>query len=212
MIRRLFWFHNKEIIDKYYIDDLVDSDTEVLFILESPSKLEILLKAPASGSTGKKITNKLLNLEVDRGFGELKINKRLDNKTIGVMNVSQIPMQYTDYSLKDLNKIKRTEKIKKLSELKKSITSTGYITYNFRKYKDIKSEIIDDISCSFCYRLFNYANYSKTHTIVLSGNIAKAFFDNCCFSKMIEHFFNIKRITHLSRSSKHEINKISKLI
>jgi hypothetical protein len=184
MIQRLYWFNNQKFLKKYYIDDLVDNNSEVLFVLESPSTREILCNAPASGYTGKKISKNLLNKDCKRGMGELKFNNKIptDNKSkkIGIMNISQIPMQCKDYSLKDLETID-IKKIKNLSWLRKTIQTSGKITYNYKDDRKSKNQIIYNILSSFAFRLIYYLNnYNKIYKIYLSGNVAQAFFKNLC--------------------------------
>mgnify|MGYP006282264107 CR=1 FL=1 len=135
MIRKLSWFDDQNFINKYYIDDVVDYNTETLFILESPSQKEILCNAPASGRTGRKITNKLLCEDCKRGIGELRKHNLVSHNNIankiGIMNISQIPMQLIDYSIEDLNKIDKC-KLTNLSWLRKRIQSSGEITYIYK--------------------------------------------------------------------------------
>jgi hypothetical protein len=212
MIQKLYWFNNQDFINKYYIDDVVNQNTEVLFILESPSQREILCNAPASGHTGRKITRKLLCKDCKRGIGELikhnLISNNNDARKIGIMNISQIPMQLKDYSIEDLDKIDKC-KLTNLSWLRKTIQSSGEIKYSYQDCSIKKNNIIQDILSSFCYRLYSYLNkYNKISKIYLSGNIAQAFFKNCCYFNFLNFLFDIKNIKHLSVCSNETINDV----
>ena len=147
-----------------------------------------------------------------RGIGELKKHNLVSHNNIankiGIMNISQIPMQLKDYSIEDLNKIDKC-KLTNLSWLRKRIQSSGEITYSYRDCSIKKNNILNNILSSFCYRLYTYLNkYTQISKIYLSGNIAQAFFGNCCYNQLLNLFFEIENIKHLSVCSNEEINDI----
>lgn len=155
----------------------------------------------------------MLSEECKRGIGELKKHNLVSHNNIvnkiGIMNISQIPMQLKDYSIEDLNKIDEC-KLTNLSWLRKRIQSSGKIIYRYKDDSGIeKNDITNDILFSFCYRLYAYLNkYTQISKIYLSGNIAQAFFENCCYNQLLNLFFEIENIKYLSVCPNEEISDV----
>jgi hypothetical protein len=139
---------NIEFLRAYRVDDLISNSCEILFVLESPHKDELIHKHPLAGSSGLKMTKlmqevdetlfKEIASECDKNlpFGCI-VKKALGNtqgfeqfKKFGIMNTCQIPMQKKAYSceyssceiINDLETIKNNIS-KKKNHLRNKITS-----------------------------------------------------------------------------------------
>ena len=98
-----------ECLRSYRIDDIRPSTTHcnVVFVLESPHTQEICYGYPLAGTSGEDVTDALSSVlrisNSDRGysFGEIlsgSLTERIGNLSrIGVINVSQLPMQKRVY-------------------------------------------------------------------------------------------------------------------
>ena len=105
---------NKDLKQRYLnylnenkVNDLFSENTKVLLVFESPHKKEIKKGIPLSGSSGINVTKKLVPC-CTIPFGEIIYASK--NKTIGIMNVSQAPMnaiKATNASFKELEHLKR---------------------------------------------------------------------------------------------------------
>lgn len=97
----------QKIIDElsvnYNVEPLIPNTAIFIFILESPHTQELKYRAPIAGSSGKTMASKLLGesyneplgllikRNIERGHLDSQLNK------IGVMNVSNIPLQRKAY-------------------------------------------------------------------------------------------------------------------
>jgi len=187
---------------KYYIDDLVDENTKVLMILESPSYKELICDFPLAGRSGS-IISKVLFENQKSSLGELKNQKSYLTKNIGVMNVAQIPMQFNDYCKTDLSK-KSLEILKKLDWLRTRISQENKLNINFQKEYSQKQNIIYTLGYSFSLRLFQYILAAKIKHIYLCGVIAQNFYTKFC-SHSVSPFVNqIVKISHPARRKDNE--------
>lgn len=93
---------------QYYVDSLLTADTSLIFILESPHIQEVAYGVPVAGPSGATMSKHLFGPTYNKPLGRL-LKKNTDEdknrpslNTVGLMNVSGIPMQrkaYQDDSL-----------------------------------------------------------------------------------------------------------------
>lgn len=82
---------------KYRVEDLVNKETKVIFILESPHKDEIKFGVPVAGRAGGTMTKILLGDDIPLGrYLKCSWDKN-QHLNYGVMNVCNIPMQRSAY-------------------------------------------------------------------------------------------------------------------
>jgi len=96
-------FIKKYNFSDYIVDDLIDSKTEVIFVLESPHVYEVKNGYPVAGKSGKDMSKVLIEdakLKT-KSFGKLIYEKKI--KKFGIINISNIPLQELAYSLKTDN-------------------------------------------------------------------------------------------------------------
>jgi len=91
-------FIKKYGFENYFVDDLLDSSTEVLFVLESPHVYEVKNGYPVAGKSGKDMSKVLLEDETlkKEPFGKLIYEKKLPS--FGIINISNIPLQELAYA------------------------------------------------------------------------------------------------------------------
>lgn len=95
-------------LQKYKVNDLNIDTASVIFVLESPHTGEVEAKYPVAGSSGRAITKTLFPNEKDfKALGKLLYDEKdteQDNrlKNIGIMNISQIPLQMSAYLCEDI--------------------------------------------------------------------------------------------------------------
>ncbi|MDQ0255623.1 hypothetical protein J2S74_003005 [Evansella vedderi] len=92
------------IANNYLVEDIVTSNHKYIFILESPHKDELIHGFPVSGSAGKGMTRIILDYQLSEALGILIGNQRFYDhqlvlSRIGLMNVCQIPLQASAYSI-----------------------------------------------------------------------------------------------------------------
>ena len=85
----------------YFVNDLVDSKTEIIFVLESPHVYEVKNSYPVAGKSGKDMSKILFeDAELKKeSFGKLISEKRVQK--FGIINISNIPLQELAYDLSD---------------------------------------------------------------------------------------------------------------
>ncbi len=83
----------------YFVDDLLDADTEIIFVLESPHVYEVKNGYPVAGKSGKDMSKILMKDESlkTQSFGKLIYEKQIQN--FGIINISNIPLQELAYNL-----------------------------------------------------------------------------------------------------------------
>jgi hypothetical protein len=101
----------RELLKHYGVPDIILPTSRCIFILESPHIQELRYGAPVSGSSGATMTRHLfgeryarfpLGLLVKKNADEQKHRPSLDR--IGLMNVSNIPMQGAAYRQAEVHK------------------------------------------------------------------------------------------------------------
>lgn len=82
-----------ENLKDYFVDDLVFEDTKVIFVLESPHTQEVKNGYPVAGKSGVDMAEILFMQK--EPLGKLIYNR--DVKEIGIVNVSNYPLQHSAY-------------------------------------------------------------------------------------------------------------------
>ncbi|HOP51152.1 MAG TPA: hypothetical protein PK887_11105 [Ignavibacteriales bacterium] len=161
--------------DKYLVDDvcnLSETGCNLIFILESPYTDEVEVKHPLAGKSGKAVSKLFEN---DEAIGKLIKEQRIKN--IGILNVSNIPMDITAYKCSDLRKGSCVDIVlinwlrKRIGCNKKSIDSI------FKDCKEEKKKIIEIFIKDFRKRIEPLFKTNNNNIFVPCGNVAQAFFD-----------------------------------
>jgi hypothetical protein len=111
----------------YIVDDILGNTTNRVYILESPHTTEIELRIPASGATGRVMSEVLFNSTTP--FGIAITNGEIDG--VGIMNAVQFPLDEKVYQTVP-DEIQSYVSIKKLE-------------YSGNQFKDdIKNKVIEN--------------------------------------------------------------------
>ena len=96
-------FIQKYNFDDYFVNDLIDSTTEIIFVLESPHVYEVKNGYPVAGKSGKDMSKILFeDAELKKeSFGKLISEKKVQK--FGIINISNIPLQELAYDVNDKN-------------------------------------------------------------------------------------------------------------
>ncbi len=86
-------------IEAYFVDDIIDEETKVIFVLESPHTQEVKMGYPVAGKSGVDMSLVLFNL--NEPFG--KLVKERSIKHLGLCNISNYPLQKSAYEADDQN-------------------------------------------------------------------------------------------------------------
>ncbi|MCL6631403.1 MAG: hypothetical protein K6T63_02115 [Alicyclobacillus herbarius] len=109
--REAFQLVQAELRKHFEVPDIIQPSSRFIFLLESPHVQELRYQAPVSGSSGATMTRHLfgeryarfpLGLLVKKNRDEEKHRPSLDR--IGLMNVSNIPMQGSAYRSHDVHR------------------------------------------------------------------------------------------------------------
>jgi hypothetical protein len=94
-------FIQKYHFEEYFVNDLVDKDTKIIFVLESPHVYEVKNGYPVAGKSGKDMSKILIQDEAlkKESFGKLIFEKKIQN--FGILNISNIPLQELAYDVND---------------------------------------------------------------------------------------------------------------
>lgn len=98
----------------YFVDDCFscdEKDVEYLFLLESPHKEEIKTQVPLSGKSGKAVSKFLFGENEEESFGE-KVKNKKTNQKIGIVNISNVPLQIIEIISKTIEIPKELEDIR----------------------------------------------------------------------------------------------------
>lgn len=124
----------------YYVSDATEGNEktiEILFILESPHKEEVDAKKPLMGRAGEYVSD---FLDCDKKpFG--KNQELFKNRQIGILNVSNIPLQVIECNQIETEKIKG--ELKKLRE-SDTVNQTlfSFFCKKMKKYKKVKIFVV----------------------------------------------------------------------
>lgn len=160
----------------YIVEDLkLDGDElEYLFVLESPHNDEIRNKYPVAGDSGKDMVAYLFDNEAcNQALGEVvQKGEKEWSKKIGIINVSQVPLQEVDEILKD----EKYPKDKQLDEMFNILNRIRIAKTGFGNFKGISGAVANKyemiIHQKFVERL-NRVNNKKKINIILCGRFAQ---------------------------------------
>lgn len=204
-----------KLMEKYKVNDLNVDEASVIFVLESPHIEEIREGYPLAGSSGRAMTRVLFPSKKDFRYKcECKnqtyfqsLGKLIKDETItkiGIMNISQIPLQTAAYDCEDINV---NCDLLKLFELIRKNTNK-----RTKKTSEI-NDILLKIMGNFKDRIQPHIK-SDGKTIVLCGKFARTIFastalDNRNIFKMdIPH----PSFCHWDEMSEEQKNKLRKLV
>jgi len=143
-------------LDKFIVNDLIKSNTKIIFILESPHINEIKEHHPLAGKTGKLISKKLFSN--DNSFGSLLIENRSIFKDYGIMNISQIPLQASAYP----NDYTNNSQIYNILRMFELIRKNPKLRVRNRKFpKDKINALITELKYNFTQRIKEIDNYKN---------------------------------------------------
>ena len=161
-------------LDDYMVDDIVNEDTKIIFVLESPHTQEVKNGYPVAGKSGVDISKVLFNL--DEPFGKLVFEQKIKN--IGLLNVSNLPLQKSAYKNPHAKVLEFFETIRQNPKLRKNPKS------------DINL-VIQKMLENFKSRLEKH----KNKKLVLCGNFAQNAFDAVLDG---DQFIDVLRVPHPS--------------
>lgn len=163
-------------LKKYFVNDIFNASTKIIFVLESPHTQEVKNGYPVAGKSGNDMAKVLFNL--DESFGKLAYEQSI--KGIGIVNICNYPLQKSAYQEKDLigfEDINFFEKIRQNPKL--------------RKKENPINPIIQKMMNDFQSRL----EIHRDKKIVLCGNFAFSAFD-ALFND--NEFNSVLRVPHPS--------------
>lgn len=125
---------------RYKVSDLLNNETKIVFILESPHKDEIKYGVPVAGRAGGTMTKTLFGN--DMPLGRFLKSSWDENQQLryGVMNVCNIPMQRTAYGTDGEDK--RLEEF--FNTIEKVRTSNSKRPYKDKNMNDIDQQVKKD--------------------------------------------------------------------
>lgn len=141
----------KEIQEKYKVHNLVNENTEIIFILESPHVDELLNHAPVSGLSGKAMSKVLYNGEKNEALGivlkrEIK-EEGLERGKIGIMNICSIPMQraaYINSQVATMYGDFNADKYKDFFDILEKLRTGTRLTYRDEERNKLQAIVLDD--------------------------------------------------------------------
>ncbi len=166
-----------EVLDyfkNYRIEDVINLDSKILFILESPHTQEVKNDYPVAGDSGVEMTKFIYGYDNNDAFGKILANPvEYKNKykqlhKFSIMNISSAPMQKAALSSYHLSN-KEEEVLNILEKLR--------VNYKTKKHKNsywnqVKNIIIND----FELRLKEYVQQVKGITYIIPcGRLAESY-------------------------------------
>ena len=165
---------------------------------------------PLAGKSGRTISQVLFD-NAEKSLGLLKKQRNELTKNIGIMNISQIPMQVNDYCANDLN-YNSQEILEKLDWLRKRISQENRMDIRYQKDYSQKQEITYNLGCSFSLRLFHYISVAEIKFIYLCGLIAQNFHKKFCEGSIYPYVDQIIKISHPAKRNDNDWNNLSNKI
>lgn len=160
----------EQLSKKYRVKPIIPDTASFIFILESPHIQELKHSAPVAGSSGKTMASVLLDQTVEKPLGllvkenaEAGFPDRTLNR-IGIMNVSNIPLQKKAYDLFD---VKQNEFFFDL--LEKIRTTNERTVYSIPEMNDLQTALLQ----KFNEHLMQIRG--RTCTLVPCGRFAQKF-------------------------------------
>jgi len=165
---------NQNDFNNYFVDDIVYDTTKVIFVLESPHTQEVKNGYPVAGKSGVDMSSVLFDSK--EPFGKLVFEKKVKN--IGLVNISNYPLQKSAYENPDANVLEFFELIRQNPKPRK----TAKTNINL---------VIEKMLSNFKKRLEKH----KDKKLVLCGNFAQNAFD-VVFDE--SEFSDVLRVPHPS--------------
>lgn len=183
-----------EKLSDYFVDDLIYKDTQLLFVLESPHNEEVKMGYPVAGKSGRDMSKVLY----ERGEPLGKLIFEQEVKNLGIINISNYPLQTSAYTNQELQEIEFFPKIRQNPKLRK---------HDKFGINGVLTTIMDD----FQFRLEPH----KDKKLILCGNFAQSAFDTR-FEE--SEFKDVLRVPHpsfnqwLRASNRELIEKLKEFI
>ena len=174
-------------LKEYVVDDIVHKDTKVIFVLESPHTQEVKHGYPVAGKSG--VDMSLVLLDKNEPLGKLIYEKKLSY--LGLLNISNIPLQKSAYNNPDAKVLEFFETIRQNPKPRKNP-------------KNGINLVIEKMLNSFKTRLEKH----KDKKLVLCGNFAQSAFD-VVFSE--DDFKEVLRVPHPSFNNWRKMRYKSKI-
>lgn len=133
-----------QLSEKYSVNPIIPERATFIFILESPHIQELKHSAPVAGSSGKTMASVLLDRAVEKPLGILvkeNVAAGFPDKwlnPIGIVNVSNIPLQKKAYDIHDVERYERFFHL-----LEKLRTSNERIVYTSQEMNDLQRAILE---------------------------------------------------------------------
>jgi len=188
----------------YFVDDLIYDDTKIIFVLESPHVYEVKNGYPVAGKSGKDMSKILMKDEELKklSFGQLVYEKRI--KGLGILNVSNIPLQELAYNLKTDNG--------SFSLLPTKLIFKDFILFRqnpSKRKKDCRvNKMIDIFADDFKKRL----EVHKDKKIVLCGAFVQKIFHDIFFKDEFENLIEVPHPSFNNWSKEKYKSKIKELL
>jgi uracil-DNA glycosylase len=182
---------DKAILDElrpiFGANDIADSNTEVLLVLESPYKDEVKSRRPLSGRTGAFLTEHLYEAQGKYPLGMLKklVTQGLPVAAeiagldrLGVVNVSMFPMEKGAYPPFVQANPRFAPTLGALARVRGRASRHVNLNAHFAGRKPSDKALVETLNVAkrFRYRL-GKVTPSKLKLVVLCGNVAQAFWD-----------------------------------
>ena len=183
-----------EKLKDYFVDDLIYEDTKVLFVLESPHNEEVKRGYPVAGKSGRDMS-KVLFVR-DEALGKLISEHEVKN--LGIINISNYPLQLSAYTDKNLESdMVFFEKIRQNPKPRKRAVPINVVV----------SKVMEDFKSRLALH--------KEKKLILCGNFAQDAFDSVFHEG---NFKEVLRVPHpsfnqwLRASNKEIVKKLVKFV
>ena len=153
----------------YFVNDLLYDDTKIIFVLESPHIYEVKNGYPVAGKSGRDMSKVLVSDEdlKKESFGKLIYEQKIKN--LGIVNISNIPLQELAYSTEDSN----------FQKLPTQLIFKDFVLFrqnpSLRKKDRRVNRLIEIFQEDFIKRLSPH----KDKKIVLCGAFVHKIFNDC---------------------------------
>ncbi|TLS37452.1 uracil-DNA glycosylase family protein [Pseudalkalibacillus caeni] len=162
----------EELEESYGVEGVITEDTRMVFILESPHTAEVKNNIPVAGSSGATMTRNLFEDNINEPLGllikkHLKESKELPRlEKIGLLNVSNIPLQKRPYKKEDLTGTK-LELLEQFEKVRKNNQKDSFKESDLEAAQELLLK-------KFRNRLNNFTDRSLI--LVPCGRFAQKFF------------------------------------
>ncbi|WP_027339273.1 hypothetical protein [Halonatronum saccharophilum] len=186
----------KDYLSKYKVDDVINKNSKILFILESPHTQEMKFGYPVAGSSGFEMTRFIYGADHKDSFG--KVVSQIEDyeqsyrglTRFSLLNVSSAPMQGD--GLKGYNLSNADKEV--IAILEKLRVNYGARNHKKKEWNEVKSILISD----FKERLVKTTErVASLEYIVPCGKFAKSYLD-IVKEELIESIKVVEGIPHPS--------------